>query len=116
MGFDREAVKAKLLERKKDLEQELQQLAEARTNGELLQEVRDPVDQATQSELEDFNISLEENQRDEYERIVSALEMLENGIYGKCIDCKRPILEKRLELYPNTTRCITCQERYESQQ
>jgi RNA polymerase-binding transcription factor DksA len=58
MGFDREAIKIKLLERKKDLEQELQRLVEDRVNGDV-QEVRDPIDQATQSELDDFSISLE---------------------------------------------------------
>ncbi len=114
MGFNRELVKQKLLERKKELEVELQLLAENRSSGESVG-VQDPVDQATQSELEDINITLEENQREEYNRIVHALEMMADGTYGTCNDCSEPISEKRLSLYPNATRCISCQERYESE-
>lgn len=114
MGFNRELVKKKLLERKKELEYELQRLAENRSSGKS-QGVQDPIDQATQSELEDLNITLEENQREEYDRIIHALDMIAEGTYGACNDCGEAISEKRLSLYPNATRCIACQERYEAE-
>lgn len=37
-----------------------------------------------------------------------ALEMIDNGIYGKCTDCKQFIQKKRLELVPTSRHCISC--------
>ncbi len=40
--------------------------------------------------------------------------MIESGTYGVCAECGQPISEKRLSVYPNTTRCLPCQEAYEA--
>lgn len=111
--FNRERIREKLLARRRELEIELQRLAADRTNIEE-EEVQDPVDQALKSSLDDLNITIEENERLEYDRITKALQMLDNGTYGTCVDCHQLISEKRLELYPNATRCITCQESREA--
>jgi DnaK suppressor protein len=113
MTVNRETVKNKLIARKKELEVAIQSLAENRASIEA-EEVQDPVDQAIKSEIDDINITLEENEREELNRIIEALTMLENGAYGMCIDCNMPISEKRLELYPNAVRCISCQENRET--
>jgi DnaK suppressor protein len=112
MNSSREAIKQKLLTRKRELEEGLQRLIEERANVEA-DDVQDPLDQAIKSSIEDLSITLEENEREEYNRIIRALQMIENGTYGTCSDCHQPISEKRLELYPNATRCIACQERRE---
>ena len=85
MSFLKEEIKEKLLARKRELEEGLQRLAEDRASVEA-EEVQDPLDQAR------------------------ALSMIEAGTYGTCSDCQQRISEKRLELYPNATRCIGCQE------
>jgi len=104
-------IKKKLLVRKQELEQEINRLDTERTQSEVVQ---DPTDQATISSLEDLNISIQKNERDEYLMILRALEMLDAGSYGICSDCGLAISEKRLQLYPNATRCIACQEMFES--
>lgn len=38
-----------------------------------------------------------------------ALEKLEEGTYGTCDDCKKPIAPERLEALPWATRCVGCQ-------
>jgi DnaK suppressor protein len=112
MDSSREVIKQKLLARKRELEDGLQRLVEDRANVEA-EDVQDPLDQAIKSSIEDLSITLEENEREEYSRIVRALQMIEDGTYGACSDCHQPISEKRLTLYPNATRCIACQEQRE---
>lgn len=42
-----------------------------------------------------------------------ALERLDEGSFGECMNCSRPIGEKRLEALPWTPYCIECQEKIE---
>ena len=106
-------IKKKLLARKYELEGELTRLDQERISG-TSDTVQDPLDQAILSGIEDLNISLQKNERDEYAMILKAIEMIDAGTYGICTDCNEPISEKRLQLYPNATRCIACQEAVEN--
>jgi RNA polymerase-binding protein DksA len=38
-----------------------------------------------------------------------ALERIDSGEYGICIDCDEPIARARLDAYPMAKRCIKCQ-------
>ena len=106
-------VKKRLLARKIELEEELLRLSrEQVTDGQ----VQDPGDQVMASTLEDLNISLHNNERGAYAMILKALEMIDTGTYGICSDCGQAIAERRLQLYPNATRCLACQEALEDQQ
>ena len=44
----------------------------------------------------------------ELQRIAVALERLENDEYGYCLSCDELISEKRLNVDPTATLCITC--------
>ncbi|HEV8596802.1 MAG TPA: TraR/DksA C4-type zinc finger protein [Candidatus Dormibacteraeota bacterium] len=46
-------------------------------------------------------------------RLVAALERLDAGEYGICVDCDHPIPPKRLEAIPEVETCLGCQERRE---
>lgn len=41
-------------------------------------------------------------------RIDAALQRLEKGDYGYCLDCDEPIAEQRLQFDPAVTLCIDC--------
>lgn len=41
-------------------------------------------------------------------RIDAALKRIEEGDYGWCLTCGEPIAEKRLEIDPMATRCVSC--------
>jgi DnaK suppressor protein len=41
--------------------------------------------------------------------VLAALARLEAGSYGRCIDCRGPVPEPRLEARPATARCVPCQ-------
>lgn len=41
-----------------------------------------------------------------------ALERIENGRYGLCVDCGNPITEARLKAIPEITLCVDCADRH----
>lgn len=43
--------------------------------------------------------------------ILAALARIENGTYGRCVDCGKPVPDARLEARPATARCVPCQSR-----
>ena len=44
----------------------------------------------------------------------AALARLDAGSYGVCIDCGEKINEERLLFRPEASRCLSCQEKFES--
>lgn len=105
-----EAVKKKLLDRKRELEELLNSLASEKVDTDPGQDLGDQVSSATAQVLRN---SLEDTESKEYERVVRALKSIDAGTYGICIDCGEPISEKRLVAYPYASRCIQCQELHE---
>lgn len=47
------------------------------------------------------------------EEINRALEKIEEGTYGLCDGCRRPIAPERLETLPSAVLCIECQRKKE---
>ena len=107
---DLEMVKQALIKRRNELEEKLQQLSSEKISDD---QVQDPGDQALSSTMETLRSSLQDTELAEYNRIVRALEKIEDGTYGICTDCGGVIAEKRLQSYPNAERCLGCQEAYE---
>lgn len=105
-----DAIKTKLLERKFELEQALPLVYKEKVADD---QVQDSADQALASSLEGVKISLHDNELDEYQMVLRALDMIDKGIYGICSECENPISERRLLMFPNATRCLVCQEAYE---
>jgi len=103
-------VKALLMKRKRGLEEKLALMAKEKFSDN---QVQDPGDQAISSTMELLRTSFQSTEIKEYNRIVRALEKIEDGSYGICVDCDNPISEKRLESFPNAGRCLICQEEYE---
>jgi DnaK suppressor protein len=105
-----EAIRKELLERKHELDRLLSERAHATTDQEAGKDIGD---QAMTSTMETLNKSLQDSEYAEYSGIVQALNKIEEGSYGLCIDCNEAIPERRLTYYPNATRCLACQEAYE---
>ena len=49
-------------------------------------------------------------------QVNSALERMDEGTYGVCLRCRKPIALARLEAFPYVAYCIECQEILERQQ
>lgn len=45
--------------------------------------------------------------------VLAALKRLEEGRYGRCVDCGGTLPEGRLEARPEAARCVPCQSRAE---
>lgn len=104
-----QSIKMTLVERKKELEEQLSSLY----REPMPDDTQDIGDQALSSTMETLRISLQDAELEEYNMIVRALTMIENGTYGICVECNQAISDKRLRRYPNATRCLICQEHLE---
>lgn len=105
-----EALKKELQTRKKELEEKLAELNSEKITDD---QTQDPGDQALTSTMELLRSSFQDAEAQEYKRIVLALQKIDDGTYGICVDCENPISEKRLKMFPNAARCLVCQEAYE---
>mgnify|MGYP001592183496 CR=1 FL=1 len=63
-------------------------------------------DSATDTFMRELDEGLEENAEHILEEIEGALRRIEDGTYGVCVACGRPIGEDRLEAVPYATLCI----------
>ncbi len=65
----------------------------------------DPIDQAGVMESRGTEAAILEALEAQYDRILSALERLEDGTYGTCEVCGAAITDARLEANPSATTC-----------
>ncbi|MGM0451881.1 MAG: TraR/DksA family transcriptional regulator [Thermodesulfobacteriota bacterium] len=115
-GEELDAIKQELLDRKKNLWNEiLHKLSSeaAEQHQQVVDIMRENGDQALENLRESYAISLVEMRVKELDRIEAALNRIENGQYGRCIDCNRWIKPGRLKAMPYSVRCIKCKEALE---
>ncbi len=63
---------------------------------------------------QEFTLSLMENEEDTLEQIDAALERIEDGVYGSCIECEARIPKTRLNAIPYTPYCVKCAGKLET--
>jgi DnaK suppressor protein len=56
---------------------------------------------------------LTEKEQEKLQEISDALKRIEDGVYGKCVVCGKPIEEKRLLAIPEAKMCIMCKSAQE---
>lgn len=61
----------------------------------------------------EIDYTLEENEEEVLAAIDAALARIEEGTYGRCRNCGRPIAEERLRAIPYATLCIDCKRKDE---
>jgi DnaK suppressor protein len=70
-------------------------------------------DTATETVEREIGSTLEEHDERLLVAIDAALQRIEDGTYGKCVNCGAPIPEERLEAMPWATLCIDCKRKEE---
>jgi DnaK suppressor protein len=65
-------------------------------------------DTATETLDREIDSTLEENSENVLAAIDAALKRIEEGTYGKCVNCGKEIGEERLAALPWATLCIDC--------
>lgn len=63
---------------------------------------------------QEFTLSLLENDEENVEKIEFALERIEDGVYGSCIECEGKIPKTRLNAIPYTSYCVKCASKLET--
>lgn len=62
---------------------------------------------------QEFALSLMQNDETTLDAIAAALDRIEDGVYGTCEECGKPIRKSRLNAIPYTAMCIKCAEQQE---
>ena len=105
-GAQHAEVRKALEQKKKELEARLERIhANLRRGTEA-----DSKERAKQFEDNEVVDALGNEARAELKKISSALQRLEAGDYGICVECGLPINSGRLEVYPYANECIECAE------
>ncbi|MFW6171904.1 MAG: TraR/DksA family transcriptional regulator [Planctomycetota bacterium] len=72
-------------------------------------------DTASDNYEQELTLGLLQNEGEELREIDAALERMERGVYGICVDCSRHIPKKRLTAIPYATLCIECKQKQETE-
>ncbi len=62
---------------------------------------------------QEFTLSLMESEEETLEQIEAALERIEEGDYGHCLECEGRIPKARLNAIPYTPHCVKCASKLE---
>ena len=116
--IDTEHFRKRLLDERKRVKEAIDYLHEENP-GNVQDETQDstadnhPADVATVTFDRELDYSLEESEERLLQAIDASLVRIDDGTYGICNACGRPIGEERLEALPWTTQCIDCKRKEE---
>jgi len=79
-------------------------------DGEVTQDL---ADRAANSYTKEFLFHQSNDNRRILQLISDALNRVDNGSYGHCVECQQDVQKKRLEAVPWARHCIECQEKQE---
>lgn len=102
-------IRKKLEDQRAEIQEEINSLEEQRSGADAMNPDRSDLAQSFSS-LERLRAHLERN-REQLEQIEAALKRLDDGTYGKCSNCGKPINPDRLELLPHAQMCVECQSK-----
>lgn len=74
---------------------------------------QDPADKASNSYTKEFLFHQSDDNHRILHLIQEALERMEDGSYGLCVECHEDVQVKRLEAVPWARHCFECQEKQE---
>ena len=77
-------------------------------------DLQDAADQAVQSYQKELIFLQGSKGHSQLAEVRAALDRLDDGSFGECLQCGETIGEKRLEAVPWTPHCIACQEKIET--
>ena len=111
----------RLLSERQRLEREVANLGKNGVRGDtFLTDETDSVDQHPADDASELferekNLTLRRTIETSLQEIGDALRKFDEGTYGLCETCGKPIAEKRLRAMPEATHCIECQAKLEKQ-
>jgi DnaK suppressor protein len=76
----------------------------------------DPTDRASWESDRNFLLRIKDRERKLIMKVKEALDRIDDGTFGVCESCGKPISEKRLMARPVTTLCIECKTEGENRE
>ena len=73
----------------------------------------DEVDEIQANERREIGFATRELLVGRVNRLSAALDRLNDGAYGTCVECEEPISPARLQALPEVQTCVRCQDRLE---
>ena len=114
MAIDTEHYKQLLVAREQELTNEIARFNEDARDSQTA-EVEDPLDEVTSSQAKAGAFGVSNIAADTLSSVRAALQRIQLGDYGLCVDCGREIPSKRLEAVPWTPYCIEDQEKHDKE-
>ena len=105
---DKKALKKRLNQMRKDVEELSETTEEARQPVELDQSMVGRLSRMDALQYQAMQLETERRRTMEIQRIDSALQRVDEGEYGYCVSCGIEIEPKRLKNDPMTPTCIDC--------
>jgi DnaK suppressor protein len=105
-----------LTNRLRELQAEVQAAADTRRGRDeevAPGDVSDRKDEAARRVLSEVGDAEAQRDMDELAQVEHALQRLERGTYGDCVQCGEPIPLQRLRVQPAAERCAPCQASFE---
>jgi DnaK suppressor protein len=98
---------------------------EARTDNPASDEIRRRLEHARSTRLAQLKAldesgqsaddHLMSNQKESIKRVLTEIDeafaRVDDGTYGTCLGCSKPVPPERLEILPHTRHCVACQRR-----
>jgi RNA polymerase-binding transcription factor len=75
--------------------------------------VWDEADHIQASEQREMGLLSRERLVERIERLTAAIKRMNEGTYGTCVECSKPIGQARLRAIPEVATCVSCQEKIE---
>jgi len=84
--------------------------AREQSRGLSRSEVKDEGDRGSFSTANDMTAFQQTQAQEQLTEINAALDRIDAGVFGKCLNCGQQISTRRLEAIPWAQYCITCQD------
>lgn len=111
--MDLEHFRKVLLGKERELATGIARLAEEARNSRSA-EVEDPIDEVTSDEAQSTALEEGSTLSETLAQVKAALQRLDRGEYGRCIDCGREIEDARLRAVPWTPYCLEDQQKHDT--
>jgi DnaK suppressor protein len=97
---------------RKILKMKQAEVRDGRTNRDAIaiETTADELDRIQQAQERDFAMGAIDRDSLRLREIRAAIERIDNGSFGFCLNCEEEIAAKRLAAVPWTSLCIVCQE------
>jgi DnaK suppressor protein len=98
-----------LLKKRESLIKEIKLKARSESDDTVKTEVGDIYDLASNERDRELNLLISDRDREKLLQIEDAINRIDDGTYGICVECESPIPKERLVIMPFARLCVNCQ-------